>query len=179
MKKFSQSLIILVISVLIFAQSAANATNLKKGDIDGDKDISSFDAYKALEISVSGEETTAEQLQILDIDGDGYITSFDAYQILSYSVGIIYETYWKTPELEPEPEPEPEPTQEPVPEPTPAPAPIHVAEPIEGRYYYNQLDKYGKILYNGIVANKENLATEDYEIEFTGQLAAEKGKVKL
>lgn len=68
-----------------------NITIIIIGDFDGDGIITSFDAYRTLELSISLSITgtpTTEQLDWLDADKDGQITSFDAYIIFGYSIGI-------------------------------------------------------------------------------------------
>ena len=51
------------------------------------------------------------------------------------------------------------------------------------RYFYNQLDKYGKIIYDGFANNKENMKTGTYTIdfgtEFSALLNSEDGEEKL
>lgn len=51
------------------------------------------------------------------------------------------------------------------------------------RYYYNQLDEYGKIIYDGFANNKENMKSGTYTIdfgtEFSDLLNAENGESKL
>ncbi|MBQ6163683.1 MAG: hypothetical protein IJK23_04325 [Clostridia bacterium] len=68
------------------AQKAVNerlAENKKgKGDIDGDGDVDSSDARKALRIAAGLESATAEQIARGDMDDDGRITSADAKEIL-------------------------------------------------------------------------------------------------
>ena len=63
------------------------------GDFDDDNNITSYDAYKALDLSTDqGSEIstpTADQIVVLDVDRDEDIKSNDAYLILKHSVGII------------------------------------------------------------------------------------------
>ena len=40
---------------------------------------------------------------------------------------------------------------------------------ISDRYYYNQLDKYGKIIYDGLANNRENMKSGTYIIDFDNQ----------
>ena len=60
------------------------------GDIDKDARVSSYDAYRALILSVSQSEDNDESV-ILDVDRDEKIDAWDAYRILIYSVGLINE----------------------------------------------------------------------------------------
>ena len=60
------------------------------GDIDKDASVSSYDAYRALILSVSQSEDNDESV-ILDVDRNEKIDAWDAYRILIYSVGLINE----------------------------------------------------------------------------------------
>lgn len=40
---------------------------------------------------------------------------------------------------------------------------------IKNKYYYNQLDEYGKIIYSGLYKNKDQLKTGTYEVDFGTQ----------
>ena len=42
---------------------------------------------------------------------------------------------------------------------------------IQNKYYYNQLDEYGKIIYSGLYRNKEQLKTGTYDIDFDTQFS--------
>ena len=61
------------------------------GDVDGDADVTSYDA--ALTLQYSAGLTDFEEWQILaaDVDGNGVVQAFDAAIILQYSAGIITE----------------------------------------------------------------------------------------
>lgn len=60
----------------------------KKGDVDGNGDITSTDAISALQISVGlGSFTDAQKVRA-DVDGNGDVTSTDALAILKLSVGL-------------------------------------------------------------------------------------------
>lgn len=64
------------------------------GDVDGDGEITAYDAYKALEISVdytTGIKSEEEIILKTDVNKSGKPESEDAYQILKYSVGLINE----------------------------------------------------------------------------------------
>ena len=64
------------------------------GDSDNDSEITSYDAYKALLLSVNqGLENQNDENEIvyLDVDRDEVVTSWDAYRILVYSIGVIDE----------------------------------------------------------------------------------------
>ncbi len=59
----------------------------RKGDIDGDGEITANDALMILRASVGLTELNEKQKAAADIDGDGSITSADALIVLRYSVG--------------------------------------------------------------------------------------------
>ena len=62
------------------------------GDVDNDKDITSYDAYKALEASVDyliGTDIDEQIILTSDVNKNGVPESEDAYKILKYSVGLI------------------------------------------------------------------------------------------
>lgn len=62
------------------------------GDIDNDSYITSYDAYRALQLSVDqgiGNSNTEDEVVTLDVDRDGGVTAWDAYRILTYSIGLI------------------------------------------------------------------------------------------
>ena len=61
----------------------------KKGDVDGDGEVTSTDARLALQHSVDKIELTDEQKDVADVDGDGEVTSTDSRMILQASVGKI------------------------------------------------------------------------------------------
>ena len=64
------------------------------GDSDKDSQITSYDAYRALFLSVNqGAEFQNDEDEIVsvDVDRDETITSWDAYRILVYSIGSISE----------------------------------------------------------------------------------------
>ena len=69
------------------AQKAVNARLAaekakKSGDVDGDGDVDSADARKALRVAAGLEKATADETLRGDVDGDGRITSADAREIL-------------------------------------------------------------------------------------------------
>ena len=61
------------------------------GDIDNDKTITSYDAYKALLLSVNQSlgNQYEDEVVVLDVDRDSDMTAWDAYRILIYSIGTI------------------------------------------------------------------------------------------
>ena len=64
------------------------------GDSDKDSQITSYDAYRALLLSINqGVEIQNDENEVvtLDVDRDETITSWDAYRILIYSIGKISE----------------------------------------------------------------------------------------
>lgn len=64
------------------------------GDSDNDTQITSYDAYRALFLSVNqGIEIQNDEDEVvsLDVDRDEEITSWDAYRILIFSIGTINE----------------------------------------------------------------------------------------
>ena len=64
------------------------------GDSDNDSQITSYDAYRALLLSINqGVEIQNDENEVvsLDVDRDETITSWDAYRILIYSIGTISE----------------------------------------------------------------------------------------
>jgi|GEM_PF-1101986 len=64
------------------------------GDSDNDSQITSYDAYRALLLSINqGVEIQNDEDEVvsLDVDRDETITSWDAYRILIYSIGKISE----------------------------------------------------------------------------------------
>lgn len=64
------------------------------GDSDNDSEITSYDAYKALLLSVNQElenQNDENEIVYLDVDRDEVVTSWDAYRILIYSIGVIDE----------------------------------------------------------------------------------------
>ncbi|MEG2896737.1 MAG: PQQ-binding-like beta-propeller repeat protein [Eubacterium sp.] len=67
------------------------SVSMMMGDVDEDKEITSFDALMTLQASVEKIELLGDQIAIADVDGDKEITSFDALLILQYSVGKITE----------------------------------------------------------------------------------------
>ena len=46
---------------------------------------------------------------------------------------------------------------------------IAIGETSVNSFYYNQLDQYGKIIYDAIKNNKENMKTGTYRIDFERQ----------
>lgn len=132
---------------IFFIGSNVNATLL--GDFDNDEEITSFDAYKTLELSNEDREFAKEELGTLDIDKDGTISSFDAYLILSYSIGIDENGYWNI--VEPDPEEE-----------------IFNSyyNPVESKYYYEQLTDDEKKIYDALNNNKDELKeAKRYDLE--------------
>ncbi len=130
--------------VILFFGTNIYANTL--GDYDGDDEVTSFDAYMALEMSNLDREFTQAELNDLDVDKDGEITSFDAYLILSYSIGIDENGYWNTPE--PEPDPDPKPVEDIF---------DKYYNPVESKYYYNQLNDGEKAIYDTLYDNKDEL----------------------
>ena len=63
------------------------------GDVDGDKDISSYDSLLVLRYSVDLENFTEQQKILGNVDEDGSIDSFDSLVILRYSVGMDVSEY--------------------------------------------------------------------------------------
>ena len=64
------------------------------GDFDKDSEITSYDAYRALLMSVNqGIEIQNDENEMvcLDVDRDEEITAWDAYRILIYSIGLTSE----------------------------------------------------------------------------------------
>ena len=141
-KKLSKILIVALFILFIGTNIYAN----ELGDYDGDDAVTSFDAYMALDMSNLDREFTQEELDTLDIDKDGYITSFDAYLILSYSVGIDENGYWSVEE------PEPQPTSEDY-------IFNKYYNPVESKYYYNQLSDEEKQIYDTLGDDKDELKT--------------------
>lgn len=75
-------------------KSATYTLNVNKtlGDIDEDSKITSYDAYRALVLSVdqnSGSQINQDEVVVLDVDKSDSMSSNDAYMILKYSVGLI------------------------------------------------------------------------------------------
>ncbi|MGN0606809.1 MAG: leucine-rich repeat protein [Oscillospiraceae bacterium] len=64
---------------------------LRKGDVNGDDDITSADALSILQSVTNLIELDESQKAVADVDGDGDITSADALRILQYIVGIVSE----------------------------------------------------------------------------------------
>lgn len=60
-----------------------------QGDLDGDGEVTSYDALLTLKASVGIVELTPEQEKLADMNDDGEITSEDALTVLKMSVGII------------------------------------------------------------------------------------------
>lgn len=65
-----------------------------RGDINGDKRVTSADARSALRAAVGLEKLTTKQITAADIDMNKKITSADARYILRYSVGLV-DKIWK------------------------------------------------------------------------------------
>lgn len=107
-----------------------------KGDLDGDGEVTAFDAYLSLQIVQEDEEAievTEENIELIDIDSDEDITVEDTELILEYSVDIVEdESMWV----------------------------VEEEEPIN-RFYYNQLDQYEKEIYDGIVNDLEYVESKD------------------
>lgn len=63
------------------------------GDADNDNEITSFDAYSALLLSVGQNigEHYEDDVVALDVDSDTDVTAWDAYRLLVYLVGSITE----------------------------------------------------------------------------------------
>ena len=64
---------------------------VKRGDMDGDGEISVNDALRALRIAAKLAESTPEALEIGDIDGDGEISVNDALKILRVAAKLASE----------------------------------------------------------------------------------------
>jgi hypothetical protein len=62
---------------------------VKKGDINGDDKITSFDALMALQSAVGKRTLTDLQKSVADVNNDGKVTSADALKILRFASGII------------------------------------------------------------------------------------------
>lgn len=58
------------------------------GDIDGDKEITSYDAITVLRMSIGADEYNDDMIKIIDVDEDGEITANDAIIILRASIGL-------------------------------------------------------------------------------------------
>ncbi|MBO4935101.1 MAG: metallophosphoesterase [Clostridia bacterium] len=67
------------------------APAFKKGDMDGDGEITVADALKALRIAAKLVEPAAQDLDIGDVDGDGEITVADALKILRVAAKLATE----------------------------------------------------------------------------------------
>ncbi|MBO4584225.1 MAG: dockerin type I repeat-containing protein [Clostridia bacterium] len=63
----------------------------KKGDMDGDEEITVADALKALRIAAKLVEATEDDMLIGDVDGDGDITVADALKILRVAAKLANE----------------------------------------------------------------------------------------
>lgn len=61
----------------------------KKGDVDGDGSLSSYDALTALSASLGLVTLTEEQLQSADTDGDGSVSAADARELLKAASALI------------------------------------------------------------------------------------------
>ncbi len=61
--------------------------NMKKGDVDCDKDINAKDALLVLKIAVNKMVPTQGQMMCADVNGDGKASATDALWILQYAVG--------------------------------------------------------------------------------------------
>ena len=62
------------------------------GDIDKDKSITSYDAYRALVLSANqnnGGSVNANEVVVLDVERNGSMSANDSYLILKHSVGLI------------------------------------------------------------------------------------------
>ncbi|MBR5942306.1 MAG: dockerin type I repeat-containing protein, partial [Clostridia bacterium] len=64
---------------------------VKRGDMDGDGEITVADALKALRIAAKLAEETPEALAVGDVDGDGEITVADALRILRVAAKLVSE----------------------------------------------------------------------------------------
>ena len=62
--------------------------SFRKGDVDGDGDITAADARKILRASAGLEELQGQNLANADADGDGKITAADARKVLRESAGL-------------------------------------------------------------------------------------------
>lgn len=112
-----------------------------KGDLDGDGEVTAYDAYLSLLVVQEDEdaiEVTEENVELIDIDSDKEVTEEDTQLILDYSVDIVENpTMWV---IEDESE--------------------SVDESIN-RFYYNQLDQYEKAIYDGIMNDLEYVESKN------------------
>lgn len=64
-------------------------TNILKGDVDGNGELSSNDALEILKMVVGITQKTVENSYIADMDGDSEVTTLDALQVLKKVVGLV------------------------------------------------------------------------------------------
>ena len=75
-----------------FTVKVGQASDVKKGDPDGDGEITVNDALKALRVAAKLAEATDEMIACCDIDGDGEITVNDALKILRVAAKLADES---------------------------------------------------------------------------------------
>ncbi|MBR5769890.1 MAG: dockerin type I repeat-containing protein, partial [Clostridia bacterium] len=69
-----------------------SAPPVKKGDMDGDGEITVADALRALRIAAKLAEETPEAVAVGDVDNDGEITVADALKILRVAAKLADKT---------------------------------------------------------------------------------------
>ena len=91
MKKKILSLVLvlsLVMSMFMLAFTSS-AASTKKGDANGDGEVTSNDALLILRAAAGIEDSLSDEAKVLcDIDEDGYISLFDARRILRAAAGL-------------------------------------------------------------------------------------------
>lgn len=87
--KTDEGLAVVVSSLSPFAITWDGAAGTLLGDVNGDGEITSFDASVILRYEVGLVKDTEIDLKAADVNGDGDVTSFDASLILRYEVGLI------------------------------------------------------------------------------------------
>ena len=63
--------------------------NYTKGDLNGDNEVTSFDALMVLQATTEMISPDYTQMKSADVSGDGKITSLDTLIILQYTIGLI------------------------------------------------------------------------------------------
>lgn len=56
--------------------------SIKKGDLNGDKEVTAYDARLALKLAAGDGEITNKELKAADLNSDGNVTAYDARMIL-------------------------------------------------------------------------------------------------
>ena len=64
-------------------------SNIKKGDVNGDGNITSADALMVLKYAAGKIKLSDSQIQAADVNSSGTVTSADALEILKYAAGKI------------------------------------------------------------------------------------------